>query len=416
MNLFRHLLFWVVLALAGALLAQLLIQDPGFVLVRYRGISIETSVNAAFLLLALALAALWSLWKLLSLSFRLWRRRRERIARARLGDGLDALHQGHYLRAEHLLAQAARDAQFEVAARIAAARAAFARGDATVAVGHLDALPPHHAQSRAIAIAETALAEGRVADANAALEAASTSQMPPRLQSLRAEALAASGRSAQALGMLPALRQQQALSPAALTERERIWAEHAMRDATDADALEDAWQTLPGALRSEPAIVGAYADRAAALRWEDAATGCIETALESRWDDGLAAQYGTLPVGQLERRRSRAEAWLQEHPASPGALLGLARILRAQGLWPQAEPFLHRAVAQGGGTAAWEELGHGFTAAGDDPRARHCYANALCVARGETPTPLPGRDLREKILAEAAVEDRDAHGLPRLRG
>ncbi|TXH69321.1 MAG: heme biosynthesis protein HemY, partial [Lysobacteraceae bacterium] len=44
MNLFRHLLFWVVLALAGALLAQLLIQDPGFVLVRYRGVSIETSV------------------------------------------------------------------------------------------------------------------------------------------------------------------------------------------------------------------------------------------------------------------------------------------------------------------------------------------------------------------------------------
>ena len=34
MNLFRNLLFWIVLALAGALLAQLLLQDPGYVLVR----------------------------------------------------------------------------------------------------------------------------------------------------------------------------------------------------------------------------------------------------------------------------------------------------------------------------------------------------------------------------------------------
>ncbi|TXH65317.1 MAG: heme biosynthesis protein HemY, partial [Lysobacteraceae bacterium] len=372
--------------------------------------------NAALLLLALAMAAFWFLWKLLTLPFGLWRRRRERIARARLGEGLDALHQGHYLRAEHLLGQAAQDAQFEVAARVAAARAASARGDTADAAGHLDALPAHHALSRAIAIAETALAEGRIADANAVLDAVPATQTPPRLQSLRADAMAASGRSAQALGMLPALRLQQALAPTALAERERAWAERAMRDAADADALEDAWQTLPGALRSEPVIVGAYADRAAALRWEEAATGGIETALESRWDDGLAAQYGALPVGRLEQRRSRAEGWLRDHPASPGALLGLARILRAQGLWPQAEPLLHRAVAQGGGAAAWEELGHGFAAAGDDSRARHCYANALCVARDEASTPLPGRDLREKILAEAAVEDRDAHGLPRLRG
>ena len=37
MNLFRNLLFWIVLALLGALVAQVLVQDPGYVLVRYRG-------------------------------------------------------------------------------------------------------------------------------------------------------------------------------------------------------------------------------------------------------------------------------------------------------------------------------------------------------------------------------------------
>ena len=38
------------------------------------------------------------------------------------------------------------------------------------------------------------------------------------------------------------------------------------------------------------------------------------------------------------------------------------------------------------------------------------------TARGDATEPMPGRDLKQLILAEAAIEDRDAHGLPRLRG
>ena len=37
MNLFRNLLFWILLALLGAIAAQLLLAAPGYVLVRFRG-------------------------------------------------------------------------------------------------------------------------------------------------------------------------------------------------------------------------------------------------------------------------------------------------------------------------------------------------------------------------------------------
>ena len=46
MNLFRNLLFWVVLALLGALAAQFLLADPGYVLVRFRGYDTTTTVAA----------------------------------------------------------------------------------------------------------------------------------------------------------------------------------------------------------------------------------------------------------------------------------------------------------------------------------------------------------------------------------
>ena len=53
--------------------------------------------------------------------------------------------------------------------------------------------------------------------------------------------------------------------------------------------------------------------------------------------------------------------------------------------------------------------------AGDETSARLSYANALRASRDEAPVELPGRDLRQKIFDQAVVEERDAHGMPRLR-
>lgn len=196
MNLFRTLLFWLLLALAGAVLAQFLLRDPGFVQVRYLDTTIEaTLVGAALIALAAAFAA-WLLWKVLGWPLRLWRQRRERASRTRLAEGLDALHHGRWAQAETLLLQAAQDPLFATQARIAAARAAAARGDATAAHAHLDAIAADQPMARAIAIAEIALADGRADDALAALEAVSDQSPTPRAQTLRVDALAAQRQAA----------------------------------------------------------------------------------------------------------------------------------------------------------------------------------------------------------------------------
>ncbi|MDQ3288092.1 MAG: heme biosynthesis protein HemY [Pseudomonadota bacterium] len=414
MNLFRNLLILIVLALVGALVAQLLLQDPGYVLVRYRGTDYSTSLANALLMAVAALVVLWLLWKLLSLPFSAMRRRRERVSRARLTDGLDALNRGHWTQAEKLLQQAANDDAGTIA-RVGAARAAAARGDGAGAHQQLDMIAADHATTRALALAELALAEGRATDALVALNAPNAQPLPPRGLALRAEALAQSGRAGDAYGMLGAMRQQNALPPQRLDDLEAQWSEAALREAEDANLLADRWQALPKSLKSDPAAVAAYAERAAALRWEEAAARSIEEALDTRWDDGLAGLYGRLPIGLIDSRTTQAERWLPSHPASPGLLLTLARLSRAQGHWPQAESYLHRALAQGAHPEAWEELGHGFAQNGDEARASLSYANALRASRGEAVTPLPGRDMRQQIHDEAVIEERDEHGMPRLR-
>jgi HemY protein len=419
MNLFRNVLFWIVLALVGALLAQVLLADPGYVLVRFRGSDYSTTVASALAIGLALLAALWLLWTLLTLPLRSWRRHRDQRARARLGEGLDALHHGHYERAHTLLAQAADDGDVqggsvEASARLAAARAAAARGDAAAARHQLDALGERHASARAIALAEAALEDGRPTDALVALDVPAAQPLPPRGLALRAQAFAASGQSVQAYGLLGALRQQQALPAATLDELQERWAAASLREAGDANALAERWDGLPKAGHGDPEVVLAYAERAAGLRWDDAAVGAIEQALDARWNEQLADAYGRLPVARLEARRARAERWLAAHPASPALLLTLARLAQAQGHWPQAEDYLHRALAQGAGSDAWETLGHGYAALGDEPRARLAYANALRAGRGDPVVELPGRDMRQRIHAEAVAEERDEHGTPRL--
>jgi HemY protein len=416
MKLFRNLLFWIVLALVGALVAQLLVQDPGYVLVRYRGNDYSTTLAVALLIGIASLVAAWLLWKLVTAPFVALRRRREKATRARLTEGLDALHQGHWSRAEKSLVHAAEHDDVAAIARVGAARAAAARGDAAAVAQHLDALAVQHPSARAIAAADIALANGRPADALAALDAPNAQPLPPRGLVLRAESLSALGRPGEAYGLIGPLRQQQAIDAERLAVLEAQWAEAALREASDANVLADRWEALPKPLKSDPAAVAAYAERAAALRWDEAAAKSLEQALDARWDESLAALYGRLPIGRLDARRANAERWLQAHPASPGVLVTLARLSQAQGQWPQAEAYLHRALAQGSGSEAWEELGHGFAQAGDETRARLSYVNALRAARGEAITDLPGRDLRQKIFDEAAIEERDEHGMPRLRG
>jgi len=387
MNLLRNLLFWILIAIIGALAWRLLAQDPGHVLVRYRGWDYTTNLLWVSAAIVGGLFVLWLLWALVATPLRAFRRRRERQSRERLGSGLEALHQGHYARAEKLLPQAADESDAAVA-RLSAARAALARGDHAAARSHLDAIDARHALTRAIGRAELALAEERPTDALVALDDPDAQPLSPRGLALRADALAASRQAAEAYALLGALRQQQAWPDAVLAGRERSWAALALAEAGDANALADRWDALPKPLRSEPVVVTAYAERAAALGWEDAATSSIEHALDERWDEGLAARYGRLPVERLEHREATAQRWLQQQPGSPALLLTLARLAHARGQWPLAREHLHRAIAQGAGTEAWEALGDGYAAAGDDTRARTAYANALRAQRGEPTTPL----------------------------
>lgn len=410
MVILRSALFWILLALAAVLGFQLLLADPGLVLVRFGGQDYTTTFPNAVAMALGALAVLWLLQKLVTVPMHAMRRRRERNERRRLTEGLTDLHTGHWERGERTLL-ATDDEEAHAIARVHAARAAAARGDSTVAQQHVDALAGTHPALRAITLAELALAQHRPNDALAALDTPAAQPLPPRGLALRAQALADAGRHDEAYGMLGSLRKQHAIPDADLDRLESRWARGALASARDGNELSSRWDALPKGLHRDPAIVGAYAERAAALHWDEAAARAIEDTLDERWDESLASMYGRLAIGRLDHRQTRVDRWLERHPGSPGLLLSSARLHYAHGDWPRAEATLREAIDRGAGTEAWELLGHGYTASNDERRARIAYANALRHDRGDGLIELPA----DTHPLSNAREVRDQHGMPRLQ-
>jgi len=420
MKAFRSLLVVLLVAAIGIFGAQWLghesVRGLGEVIVRAGGNDYIATLPQALLALLIAALLLWLLWLLLSAPFRTWARYRQRQGRARLSDGLQALDAGQWQRAEKLLHGAASETAMRPIALAAAMRAAEARGDTASAGQHLLQLGAVDATLHALHSAERWLQQDKPQQAIDALDAAAAQPLPPRGLWLRTDALARAGRAEEAYGQLGALRQQQALPTDALAALETRLALQMLDEANDVNALAARWEVLPKPLRATPEAVTRYARRAVALNWNEVALRSLEQALDSQWDEALIALYGELPVDKLDSRRASAQRWLHAHPSSPALLLTLGRLARGQGQWPQAEEFLHRAIAQGAGAQAWEELGEGFAAQGEDALARQCLLNALHQRRGREPQPLQNRDLRQQIQDQAVAEERDPHGFPRLPG
>ncbi len=204
----------LLLALLGASWLSAEAQRYGEVLVRSRGWELHASLPGAALALLIAALLLWLLWQAITSPLRAWRRKRRKQARGKLIEGLHALHFGQWQHAEKLLQQASGDDEVGSLALLHAARAANARGDDAATQAHLQSLESAHPQVHAIARAEIALAQQQPQAALDALQLTAGQPPLPRALVIQAQALAALHRAAEAQYLLPAVKEERALSKA----------------------------------------------------------------------------------------------------------------------------------------------------------------------------------------------------------
>ena len=390
------LVFILLLAIAG-FLGWAISQSAGYVLITYDRFRYESSFWVFLALLAcvwlLAMAVHWLLG-LLQTSGALvnpWsRRHRDRRLANASRNGMRELAEGQWSQAlVHLKTAAEHDRQ-PLVHYLGAARAANELGD--------------HVQSDALLLE----ARERAPEAGLAVGLTQAQLQISRGQYLEArETLAtlhdAHPRHAHVLIMLqqlyvelkdwpalcrllPELRKQRALRPERLSELELLaWTaalEQAGRveqskEAGPVAALNQSWQTVPSALRSEPLLVRAYADGLSRLGAEAKAEEVLYAALKRNFDERLVERYGRVLGREPSRQLANAEAWLKAHPESAELLLALGRLSLRNELWGKARDYLEASLRLDRRPETCAELARLLAQLGESERSNRLFQEGL---------------------------------------
>ncbi len=341
---------------AGALLAHLLLTDPGYVAIRLGRTLFETTLPVFVLLLAgahlLAIAA--------SRAFASRRRiaqlraeRRRRKARDDTQRGLLDLAAGQWKSAEELLSRAAPEADSAAANYLIAARAAdlldaVDRRDAWLARAQDEA--PEARVAALITLAEMQMRRGQdeaalqtleQLDASGDLNSRGLELMARLCQKLgRNERLAELGPRLLGARELPADQVNELLAHVRLAEI------RAAGERANQSALEKAWSELPRAVRKLPQSIVTYARAAMACHDHPSAERALRELIEETGDTAAIRLYGDLALPDPLVPLERAEHWLRQRPEHADLLATCARLsLRAE-LFGKARSYLEASLAR----------------------------------------------------------------------
>ncbi|MEH6671446.1 heme biosynthesis HemY N-terminal domain-containing protein [Halopseudomonas sp.] len=350
--------------LVAALLGMAVAEDPGYLLIAWRNMSIETSiwVGVAFLLaLWLVLSLLRALVRVLNVSGRRinpWsRHNRQRRANQVTTRGLLEFAEGHWNDSIRLLKRSAPHAEQPLINYLAAARAAHELEDYAQCDGLLrEAYETTPQADVAIAVtqAQLQIARGQLEQALATLTRLRKDH-PKHLFALKLMGqLYARLEDWQRLEqLLPELRRHNLLKPGDQESLEHqvyvaLLGEAGQRRHAEPgkdDPLGAVWERLPKHLKQDPALVEAYCVQLRKQGRGEEAEAVLRAALRQGFNERLLQLYGLVEGKDTARQLATAEHWLGEHPHNATLLLALGRLALRNQLWGKAREYLDASFA-----------------------------------------------------------------------
>jgi len=348
------LLILIILVLGAVLLVR---DDPGVVMLRYRGWTIDTSLAVALAVVVIVAVAIYYLFRFLRgiwrMPYALQRQsqnRRHAKARRQLNQGLIDLAEGRFEQAENHFMRLVQLSDSPLVHYLAAARAAQLQGKHDARDSYLKAA--HEANPEAelaigVTQAELQLAHQQTEQALATLS--HLHSIAPRhdyVTMLLARAYFELEDWTALVGILPDVRRKKLLKEKRLHEMELAGYCGALQRSTSSqESLEKAWRGIPKSLQSDPAMMRFYLDVLARQRWHSSgAEQMLLKSLENQWDDSLIEVYGRLEARDANAQLARAEKWLDDFGHNENLLLALGRISMRARLWGKAQGYLEASI------------------------------------------------------------------------
>ena len=402
---------WSLFALAvGAGLAVLLVSDPGYILVHYRGYSIEATLVTVLVTLiifsGISYAMSWLLRNanpLHLLRKSTWQRLLGRSTpAAATAKGLTFLLLGRWQEAYKLLVENAEKVESPQFSYLAASIAAFQRGDRASWSWCLDRAEKKYSTEVEGINSFRALLENRSGNCEQALAILlalkKVSPMSPFVLAQLKDIYSGLSDLDNLEALLPDLEKQQVLSSSEVLKlQERVF-QHKLEQAAQfgLDEVRLIWQDLPKKLRDNETLTGVYL-HALLLKQQDTEAGALLTRfLKQQWSDKLVAMLGFVNTKQPQQLLLMLEKWLTHHQNNPVLLLTLGRLSLRNQLWGKGRDYFQRALhAAGSGKLGAEisaERARLLDLLGEHEESHACYMQAMDLLEYKLPQlPLPIR-------------------------
>ena len=343
------ILIIVCLAL-GALAANYLVADNGYVLINFAGYTVEMSAPVMLLLLIFCYIAV-------RLTVRIWQapaqlgevaaKARAKRANRRITQGYIELAEGNFAKGEKLLTKGIRSSETPLLNYLAAARAAQAQGDTERRDNWLQMAQdqdPEASSAILLTQAELQLRNDETAAARSTLERV-IDRSPRSGEAFRllAEICLKDGDWQTLESLLPKLRKR--LGKQQLRDWSVKCYQGLLADAGRSKAdIENVWKRVPRNLREDHELLLLRIEATTLAGEHLDAEELIRKALNQQWDSALVKRYGQLHTAEPQVLLKRAEKWLKERPDDPDLLLAAGRLCIRSHLWGKARSYLEASI------------------------------------------------------------------------
>jgi len=380
----------LIILLAAAGIAHYAQEDPGYVMISIRDITLETSVT---LMVAVLLASFTIFYGAMRLGLqltpyglrRMGKRRSANTSRKLLNKGMMKLQLGQWHHAEKLLIKAARNQEVASLAYIGAARAAEGLGIAARRDGYIKLAQKNEPKNElplTLALAQTQSDFAHTEQALATLDRMPlTQQQHPAALKLKCKLLTDAKDWPRLVALLPKLERGKVYPQAEFYRIEHLaysgLINHIARNK-DAKALWEAWRKLPKRLQAQEDLLVDFACSMINFGQSDQVAEVLYQRIGKQWSDSLIYIYGLLD-GDAEIHVTRARKWLAKHGENPAFLLSMGRLAMRAHQWKNAREYLQKSLQITPNAESYQELGNLLAFLDEQPQALECYRRGLAL-------------------------------------
>lgn len=387
----------IVTLVASTFAAHFLLQDPGYVMISFRGYVIEMSVAVALTLVLLLLVCIWLMVKLLRAPRKLGDaagRYRSGRSGQQLTRGIIEVAEGNFAKGERLLARTAHSSGAPLLNYLQAARAAHLLGQDERRDNWLRlAYEEMPEASNAVLLTQAELQ----LDRNQHEQALATLRKLQENSSNHSRALSLLGCLYHRLedwdqlsALLPKLKKHARMDPSTLAK----WAQRVHREkllaAADGNTVSIVWQAIPRAERKPDKLREVYCSSLIRTGMHDLAEKELSAELKRNWSGPLVTLYGLVEAADPARQLKRAESWLRMRGEDTDLLLTAARLCLRVELWGKARSYLETVLAIRPTPEIYRVYGNLLSQLGEAEGAAEAFRGGLSMVVETTMLPLPG--------------------------